>query len=1335
MKWRKIIGWIFAVAFLLVVAVVTTGYLILRSNRFQQFAIRKVTRAVEQATGGKTDIRALDFTLSTLTAHLHGITIHGTEPAGRPPLLQVDELTASFKIISVFERKVSLTELLVTHPVAHVLVDRKGKPNFPQPAPNGTGSHTNIFELAVHHVQMTDGEINCNDKKIPIDADLHDLGTDIHFDFLTSRYVGAISYDNGHLRYAQYAAMPHSLQAQFAASSTQLSLAPALLKIGSSTGSFKIDIADYNNPNITGDYNLRLHTPDFSAMASGTAPIGDVVFAGKLHYQRSDRTPDQLPDAQTASQPLLRAITTEGELSSDAFSALASAGRVELRKLRGKYQYANGVLRVSGIDFQSLGGVVRADLNVQHLDTTAAVQIRSSFNGISLRAAQRAFPRPELKQIALSGILDGTFDGTWTGDIRRIRAKSDFTLREEVRDEAHDELHAEARADAAKLKDLKTTAATELPIDGIVHVNYDGARHTITLRETSLHIPSTTVTADGELSNHSDLQIQTTATDLHKLVALFSSFGSNHSSLAAVSGSATLNATVRGSLDKPDISGEVNAQDLKVEGSEWRSAQAGFEATPSRISVSNGSLVSALHGGGTFSGMVTLQNWSYQPSNPIKANASVQGISVADLQHLANSNYPISGNISASFSLIGTQLNPEGSGSLQIANAQAFGEPLHTFIVKFSADQGSLKSSIDVASNAGSLTGDLSFVPATRVYNVHINVPPVNLQRLHFVQTQNLLLYGYLSASASGTGTLDNPQLTATLQVPRLTLRDKSIMNLKADLKVGEKQADFTLNSKVMDASVQAHGKVNLEGSYYTEASIDTTVLPLDTLLEIYFPNLPQGFQGQTEFHARLAGPLTNLSQLRADLTIPTLTATYRSQQIAEAAPIHLGYANSVITLQPAEIKGTDTSLRLQGKIPLAGSSPATFAAQGSLDLHILQMLSPDLRSSGVITLDVHSAGSLAQPNINGQLRLQDVAVIQPGAALGVENLNGTLDIDNQRVYFSSLTGQVGGGTMTATGSMTYRPSIQFNLALQGKSVRVRYPDGLRTVLDGNLALTGTRDASTLTGHVLIDSLSFTPDFDLAKFADQFSSQSSIPAAPGLADTVKLALSVQSSNDVSANSSQVSIEGRVNLRVGGTAADPIITGRTDLTSGELFYRNVRYQLQRGIITFDNPNETAPVLNVSVVSTVEQYNLTLNVRGPFDKLTTSYVSDPPLATADIINLLATGQTTGESSASQSTDSILASQAASQFTGGVQKLAGLSSFQIDPLIGGNNQNPSARVAIQQRVSKNFLFTFSTDVSQPGSEIVQGDYRINPRWSLSVARQEAGGVSAEGRFHTQF
>jgi len=293
-----------------------------------------------------------------------------------------------------------------------------------------------------------------------------------------------------------------------------------------------------------------------------------------------------------------------------------------------------------------------------------------------------------------------------------------------------------------------------------------------------------------------------------------------------------------------------------------------------------------------------------------------------------------------------------------------------------------------------------------------------------------------------------------------------------------------------------------------------------------------------------------------------------------------------------------------------------------------------------------------------------------------------------------------------------------------------------RSVLDGNLTWVGNTDSSTLNGRVLLDALSFTPDFDLATFADQFTGNAAGAAAPGLADTINLQVAVQSKENLTAASSQISLEGTASLNVTGTVANPVVTGRSDLTSGELFYRNVRYQLQRGIITFADPNETRPTMDVSVSTTVEQYNLTLNLRGPFDRLTTSYSSDPPLATADIINLIARGKTSSELAASsQSTDSIIASQAASQFSGSVQKLAGISSLQIDPTFGGNNQNPSARLAVQQRVTKNFLFTFSTDVSQPGNEIVQGDYQINKRWSVSVARDQLGGVAVDGRFHTKF
>ena len=71
----------------------------------------------------------------------------------------------------------------------------------------------------------------------------------------------------------------------------------------------------------------------------------------------------------------------------------------------------------------------------------------------------------------------------------------------------------------------------------------------------------------------------------------------------------------------------------------------------------------------------------------------------------------------------------------------------------------------------------------------------------------------------------------------------------------------------------------------------------------------------------------------------------------------------------------------------------------------------------------------------------------------------------------------------------------------------------------------------------------------------------------------------------------------------------------------------------------------------------------------------------------------------------------------------------------MIGGNNQNPSASIALQQRITKNLLFTFSTDVSQPGSEMAQGEYQVNKRWSVSMARDQLGGVSVDGRYHTRF
>src|SRR5947208_4038283 len=330
----------------------------------------------------------------------------------------------------------------------------------------------------------------------------------------------------------------------------------------------------------------------------------------------------------------------------------------------------------------------------------------------------------------------------------------------------------------------------------------------------------------------------------------------------------------------------------------------------------------------------------------------------------------------------------------------------------------------------------------------------------------------------------------------------------------------------------------------------------------------------------------------------------------------------------------------------------------------------------------------------------------------------------------------MGGGDITATGGIALRPQLQMNVAVSAKSVRLRYPEGMRSLINSDLTFAGNSDAASLDGRVLIDSLGFSKGFDIAEFTSQVSGNAPPPAGKTFADKVKLDIAVQSTAQLAAVSSELSLEGQANLRVIGTASNPVIVGRTELTSGELFFMKRRYQIERAIVNFTDPNRTTPVVNMLITTTINQYNLSLTVIGPVEKLRTSYVSDPPLPPVDIINLIARGQTTEEAAPpSLGANSLLAKGLASQASSQVTKLAGLSSLQIDPLLGGDNRNPSARIGLQQRVTKNFLFTFSTDVTSAQNEVIQGEYQLNKRWSVSATRNETGGVAFDGKFHTVF
>jgi len=209
--------------------------------------------------------------------------------------------------------------------------------------------------------------------------------------------------------------------------------------------------------------------------------------------------------------------------------------------------------------------------------------------------------------------------------------------------------------------------------------------------------------------------------------------------------------------------------------------------------------------------------------------------------------------------------------------------------------------------------------------------------------------------------------------------------------------------------------------------------------------------------------------------------------------------------------------------------------------------------------------------------------------------------------------------------------------------------------------------------------------------------------------------------------------------VRGTWEHPILLGHVHILSGDLFFAGNRYHVSRGDINFADPFRLDPVLNVEATTTIQQYEVTLDFNGPTSKLALSYRSDPPLPGNDIITLLALGQTSSEATArsagtSGTTNSgataLLSEAISSQLGSRVERLFGITRFRVDPgltTLGGTatapDQNPAARVTVEQQVSRNLTITYVSNVGSTQEQVIQVEYNVNRNVSIVALRDYNG------------
>jgi translocation and assembly module TamB len=1305
----------------LIVCLILIGLIVANTTAFRNYLRAEISRQALTRAGVRVDIESIETHWTHLGVDLNNIVVHGSEApnANEPVLARASRLEVGLRFAPLLHGKFELRKLALDQPVVHLRIDSKGRSNLPTPAsaPSGNGPAP-IFDLEIGELTIRSGEIDYNDAQIPLDADLQGLKFNAAYSHLAAEYKGSLSYDNGRISAPQFDPIAHTLQLQFTATRAGLSLNPLQITTVASRIAVKAQINDYASPTIDGTYEGNIDTSELAKMLhQSSLPTGNVALTGKLAYQ---------PNQQRS---FLATLNLQGQANSGKLKLRTNRQSIDATQISASYELKDDTLRVQNLAANILGGRARANWQMQNMSAPNSLsRLDASVKGISLAIASNALAPRNVQRIPFEGTSDLDVRSTWSGSIDNIIAHAQLAITSQQ----------------------QSISAQSIPLNGSIQADYNAPKNTIAFTESHLQTSNTKLTINGILSSrhhgNSALDVDATTTDLREVTSLATMLqaalqpSSPTTKIPDLTGSATLTARVTGTAKDPQSQGKLNAQTFAIDASHWQSLALNVNADPSELIIQNATLKATSNEQINFSGKAGLQDWSLEATSPIELQASISNMPASTAQEIAHINYPVGGTLSGKVSLKGTKAAPEGTAAITLTKGTAWNEAIDNLTVNAESHDGTIHSILKLQIPAGSISAEGNYTLATQQYDVKLQASSIKLEKIAALQKRTAF-EGTADVAVTGSGTICNPQLEANLTAPQLQTQGHTISNIAARLSIANQHANIDLHSIVEQGSVEAKGDIALTGDHYTTATLDVHALPVVAVAANFFPTQASKLGGQTEIHLTLKGPLETPEQIEAHLEIPSLNITYANAQLALSKPLHADYRNGTLTIAPSQIQGPGTNLTFGGTIPLKSQAAYALVADGTVDLAALQQFAPDVRSSGRMEVHIHSEGSVSQPNMQGQFEIKNAIFSTQALPVGIEGLNAKINLSGNRADIVNLSGTAGGGTVSATGFIDLARQSSFNLHLNAQTVRIRYPAGLRSILSGQMNLQGSPDNSTLTGRVLINSLSFTQAFDLANFAANFSHDSTGAPQSPLESNMRLSVAIQSAEDISLKSSKLSMGGTANLNLTGTVAQPVILGRIALNGGEVFFLSKRFEVQNGTIEFANPVRTDPVLNIYMTTNIEQYNVTLNLTGPADRLRINYTSDPALASADIIHLLAFGNTTAEAasapsqSAAMGAESVLAQGVSGQVTGKLENLTGISQLTIDPLATNSQGDPGAQIAVQERVTGSLLLTFSTNVTSTQSQTVQLRYDLNKRVSVTVLRDQNGGYGIDLRLHRVF
>jgi len=673
------------------------------------------------------------------------------------------------------------------------------------------------------------------------------------------------------------------------------------------------------------------------------------------------------------------------------------------------------------------------------------------------------------------------------------------------------------------------------------------------------------------------------------------------------------------------------------------------------------------------------------------------------------------------------------------------------------SDQSVRVGRLAAEAEAGRLAGGGTLDWATGALELHLESPSLELGGRpldRYLPRPDLS--GLATVTLQVAGTLEKPRLDLEIGVPRLALGGERLPTGASRLALDWDGERLNAHGRLLDAvSFQGGGRLDRERA---DLSFVLAATDLAELVSLAFEEPPARVAGSFNGRLSVSGELGGESSPTVELELGRLQLELLERQLENLEPVRLILDEQAAVLESLYLgeAATGTEIFLGGEVGYGPGTPLDLRLQSSLDASWLQVRFPDLQVEGKFDLLARVGGTLEAPYLDGQGELRPSRAMMPSRfPHSLEALEGLFLFYPDQVVIDHLRADLAGGRIDAAGELVLprgETPADYRLQVQGRGLRLRYPEGWAVYGDTELSITSVEEGTRVAGRADLDEIQYLQDVPVGfeQILEGFFQRQrlEVDEADEMLSAVLLNIDVSAPGALAVRNNLAQLRGSADLSVRGTLARPVIYGAVEVDpGGQLTYGSTDYEVERGRLNFTDPYSIAPEIDLVATTRVRDFEITLTLAGSLDRMEASFASEPPLPAHEVFQVLATGsdenvgpavarrQEELGSEQSMSAATFLYGQAASVIGDRVSNLFGLDKFRIDPLTGSGDDLSTARVTVGKRVSKDLFITYSVDPSSTEEQRLRVEWQVSDGFLVVLTQNGDNTYSADARWERSF